>query len=193
MRIYLETERMQLRDFEAEDQNLILDLDSDPEVMRFINGGEPSSSEQAQKTIESILAHQQRYDHRLGVYRAHLKESGEFMGWFHLRPAKNDLLNLKSLELGYRLKQKFWRKGYATEGSKALIDKAFTDLGAEEVWARTLKGNISSQNVMKKVGMSFLCDYLETEVHGPAEPAVRYHLMRDNFSFEKTPNPESNK
>lgn len=181
MRIYLETERMLLRDFEAGDEKLILDLDSDPEVMRFISGGVPSTSEQALKTIEIILGHQERYGHRLGVFRAHLKETGEFMGWFHLRPAKNDLMNEKSLELGYRLKKKFWGKGFATEGSKALLEKALKEFTADEVWARTLKGNLASANVMKKVGMNFLCDYLETEVHGPAEPAVKYHLLRDDF------------
>lgn len=185
MRIYLETERMLLRDFEAGDEKFIQDLDSDPDVMRFISGGVPSGPEDAKRTIDIILGHQKRYEHRLGVYRTHLKENGEFMGWFHLRPGKKELENLRSLELGYRLKKKFWGQGFATEGSEALIEKAFGELGAEEVWARTLKGNLASANVMKKVGMSFLCDYLETEVHGPAEPAVKYVISKEQYCTVK--------
>ena len=178
---YLQTPRLYLTQFKPGDENLILDLDSDPEVMRFITGGTPSSVQQAASTMEIILSHQKRYDEKLGVFRAHLKDSDEFIGWFHMRPGKTELDNLESLELGYRLKKKFWGQGLATEGSLALLKKAFEELGAQDVWARTLKGNISSQNVMKKIGMNFLCDYLETEVHGPAEPAVKYRILRENF------------
>lgn len=186
MGFYLRTKRTILTQFSQGDEVLLLDLDSDPEVMRYISGGVPSTKKEAECAMERILGHQQRYDNRLGVFRCHLEESGEFMGWFHLRPGKHELDNLDSLELGYRLKQKFWGRGFATEVSRALIEKAFSELGALEVWARTLKGNTASQNVMQKVGMSFLCDYLETEVHGPAEPGVKFHLSRERFLSQKT-------
>ncbi len=181
MEIYLETERLRLTQFEAEDWKLLLDLDSDPEVMRFISRGVPSSEDHVKKVIETILSYRERFKERLGIFKAIEKDSGEFMGWFHLRPGKNELDNLKSLELGYRLKKKFWGCGFATEGSRALIEKAFSDPATEEVWARTLKDNLSSQNIMKKLGMSFIHDYLETEIHGPAEPAVRFAISRNDF------------
>lgn len=182
MKVYLETHRLKLVQFEAEDASLLLDLDSDPEVMRFISGGVPSSEEHITKVIETIMSYRKRFEDRLGIFKSIEKESGEFMGWFHLRPGKNELENLKSLELGYRLKKKFWGNGFATEGSKALVENAFHKQKADEVWARTLKGNLASQNIMKKIGMRFVCDYLETEVHGPAEPAVRYSILVKDLS-----------
>ena len=65
------------------------------------------------------------------------KSTGDFLGWFHLRPAP-DGGRPSEPELGYRLRRSAWGKGYATEGSRALIRKAFAELGAERVYAETM-------------------------------------------------------
>jgi RimJ/RimL family protein N-acetyltransferase len=43
MQVFLETERLVLRRFTEADVDNLFDLDSDPDVMRFLTGGRPTS------------------------------------------------------------------------------------------------------------------------------------------------------
>jgi len=54
------------------------------------------------------------------------------------------------------LKRSSWGKGYATEGSAALIDKGFANLGARRVVAIAFGENLPSRRVMEKVGMTLV-------------------------------------
>ena len=62
-------------------------------------------------------------------------------------------------ELGYRLRKDAWGQGYATEGSRALIQKGFAELGVSRVIASTYEDNIGSRRVMEKVGMRLVRSY----------------------------------
>lgn len=171
--LYLETERVRLRQYRPEDFERLLELNSDPAVMRYL-GGKPGTREEAESGAARTLMYRKKYSDRLGVFIAELRETGEFMGWFHLRPDRADLDNTKDLELGYRLKRKFWGKGYATEASKALVAKAFDELGASSVFAITDRDNAGSRRVMEKCGLSF-----ERECDDPwgRGRAVRYRAV----------------
>ena len=79
-------------------------------------------------------------------------------------------------ELGYRLVRSSWGKGYATEGSRALVRKAFEELGASRVYATTMVVNPASSRVMEKAGLRFVRvfqadwpDRIEGEEHGDVE------------------------
>jgi RimJ/RimL family protein N-acetyltransferase len=87
---------------------------------------------------------------RYGFWAAVEKSTGRFVGWFHLRPG--DGAGPDEPELGYRLRREVWGRGYATEGSLALIDKAFTELRADRVYASTMAVNVASRRVMEKAG-----------------------------------------
>ena len=77
-----------------------------------------------------------------------------FSGWFHFRPGhQSDITNI---DLGYRLRRAAWDKGYATEGSRALIDRGFTDLGVERVFAHTMSVNAASRHVLEKCGLAMV-------------------------------------
>lgn len=174
---YLQTKRVLLRQYHREDFEKLLELNSDPEVMRYLTNGVPGVREDVMSGVERTLFYQKKYSGELGVYTAELVERGEFMGWFHLRPAKTDLENTRVLELGYRLRRKFWGKGYATEVSLALVDKAFDGLNAESVFAQTLAQNMASRRVMEKIGMRFEKEFIDTE-YPRQGPAVLYRLFR---------------
>lgn len=180
-KIYLESPRIILREMTESDRANLKDLDSDPEVMRYLTDGAPSDDEKVSAAIARTLGYYQRFPNRFGLWAAILKETNEFTGWFLLRPDKHDPDNVKDLELGYRLKKKFWRQGYATEVSKLLIDKAFAQLGAETVWAKTMKKNVASWGAMIKLGMSFESEYTETEFPGDDKLGVRYRLTKDEW------------
>jgi RimJ/RimL family protein N-acetyltransferase len=131
---YLETERLALRRFTADDADLLIELDSDPAVMRYLTGGRSTAPEIVrERQLPNILAGYEKWDGDLGVFAAHEIDGGAFIGWFILRPTSEGPLD--EVELGYRLRQAAWGNGYATEGSRALLGKAFTQLGVRMVWA----------------------------------------------------------
>lgn len=182
---YLETERLILRHFTADDAELLIELDGDPEVMRFLSGGEPTPPERIrERVIPYILGGYERWDGKLGLFAAQERDGGAFIGWFLLRPEQDGPLD--EVELGYRLRRAAWGKGYATEGSTGLLGKAFTELGVRLVWAETMALNTGSQNVMKKVGMT-LARALDTPedmmmVEGAELGGVRYEITREQWS-----------
>src|SRR6266576_3576245 len=85
-----------------------------------------------------------------GFWAAVEKSSGRFVGWFHFRPAAAAHPN--EVVLGYRLLKSVWGKGYATEGSRALIHKGFAELGVQRVVAFTMVVHVASRRVMEKSG-----------------------------------------
>ena len=175
--VFLQTERLVLRRFRRADVNLLVDLDSDPDVMRFITGGIATPREEIEaEVLPAFLGYYDRYD-GYGFWAAVEREPRVFVGWFHLRPAPEAPVD--EPELGYRLNRAAWGRGLATEGSRALIDVAFTRLGARRVVAETMAVNAASRRVMEKVGMrlvrSFHQDWpyrIEGEEHGDVEYAM---------------------
>lgn len=176
MHIYLETERLILRRFTVDDVDDLTALDSDPEVMRYINGGVPTPREEMEHDyLPWWLAYYERGD-RYGFWAAIEKHTGEFLGWFHFRPLSGAPAD--EPELGYRLKRSAWGKGYSTEGSLALIDKGFRDFGVQRVVASTAPDNVASRRVMEKVGMTFVRAYMMTDPDEPQGEAVEYAVTR---------------
>jgi RimJ/RimL family protein N-acetyltransferase len=177
MDVYLETARLRLRRFTAGDVDRLVELDSDPAVMRFISGGRPTPRAEVEgELLPWWLAYYERYD-GYGFWAAIEKASGEFIGWFHLRP--HDESTPDEPELGYRLRAASWGMGYATEGSRALIDRAFRELGAVRVSAETMAVNSASRRVMEKAGLRYVRtfqqewpDTIDGDEHGDVEYAL---------------------
>jgi RimJ/RimL family protein N-acetyltransferase len=154
LHIFLETERLILRRFTTDDLDNLVELDSDPEVMRYITGGPPTPRELIELDfLPAWLAYYERGD-RYGFWATIEKSTGDFLGWFHFRPP-HDSSDPDVAELGYRLNRAAWGKGYATEGSRALIDKGFRELGVRRVVASTYQDNHASRRVMEKCGLTF--------------------------------------
>lgn len=180
--VYLQSPRLILKTFLESDFEYLVDLDSDPEVMRYLTDGRPTSPAQAKEIVSAVMQRAEKWQHRLGVWPAFDGASDEFVGWFHLRPAKTNPDDVKNLELGYRLKRKFWGKGFASEVSKLLVEKAFVELGADTVFATAMASNEGSTGVMKKVGMKFHSSYSEEAFPGANKEAVKYLISRSDWS-----------
>src|SRR4029079_4593563 len=87
--IFLETKRLILRRFTVADLDDLVELNSDPEVMRFLTGGKPSPREFIeQRTLPRILRQYEPFT-GFGTWAAIERSSGEFLGWFHFRPSKD--------------------------------------------------------------------------------------------------------
>jgi RimJ/RimL family protein N-acetyltransferase len=166
---------LQLRQLRPSDATLLEALDSDPEVMRYINGGI--------STPLSVIEHEvlprwmtwyaldppagywgiERVDDRAAPpVDAHPGTTpiSPFIGWIHLRP---DRVEPNEHEVGYRLKRSVWGHGLATEITRALIDHAMRSWGYERIVARCLIRNVASRRVMEKVGMRWESEFVYSE------------------------------
>src|SRR2546421_5355477 len=100
MEVFPETERLRLRRFTADDVDNLVELDGDPEVMRYINGGRLTPREEVETVIlPRILLYYERFD-AFGYWAAEETSTGEFVGWFALHPS--DDRPPGELALGYR-------------------------------------------------------------------------------------------
>ena len=188
MQVFLETERLVLRRFTEADVDNLVELDGDPDVMRFITGGRSTPRDEIQNEhLPNYLRYYERFA-GYGFWAVIEKSSGEFLGWFHFRPAPG--AEPGEVELGYRLRRSAWGKGYGTEGSRALIRKGFAELGVRRVVASTMVVNVASQRVMQKAGMTLARtfhqpwpDRIEGEEHGDVE----YALDRADWERQEAP------
>ncbi len=117
--------------------------------MRCITRGRSTPREQIRDEI--IPFHLDFYGRcdQFGTWAAEAGSTGDFLGWFHFRPGPR-----QSADLGYWLRRAAWNLGYATEGSRALIHKSFTDLGVQWVFAHAMAANAASRRVMEKSGLT---------------------------------------
>jgi RimJ/RimL family protein N-acetyltransferase len=177
--IILETPRLILRQFTENDVHNLVNLNSDPEVMRYLTGGRPTPSEEIRDQILPLhLDVYGRLD-RLGTWAAESSVTGEFLGWFHFRPGPDS--DITNIDLGYRLRRSAWNKGYATEGSRALIDRGFTELGVERVFAHTMTLNAASRHVLEKCGLTLVGTVPYEgpyEIEGAEQGQVLYALTK---------------
>ena len=180
--VFLETERLLLRRLTAADVDNLYALNSDPAVMRFLTGGRPIPLAEIQgELLPRYLEYYQRYT-GYGFWAAIERSSGDFLGWFHFRPAEG--AGPGEVELGYRLRQSAWGQGYATEGSRALIRKGFRMLGVERVVASTMAVNTASRRVMEKAGLRYVRTYHESwpePIEGTEHGEVEYALRKDEW------------
>lgn len=96
---FLETDRLVLRAFTEADADHLYQLNGDRDVMWFLSGGEPTPREVVvNRIIPFFLSFYERND-GLGFWAAQTRSAGDFLGWFHLRPAEGG-----SVDLGYRLR-----------------------------------------------------------------------------------------
>jgi RimJ/RimL family protein N-acetyltransferase len=182
LEVFLETARLVLRRFTEDDVDNLVELDGDPDVMRFINGGRPTPRDEIENDLlPRFLDYYERFA-GYGFWAAVEKSTGSFVGWFHFRPAEG--ADPDEIELGYRLRKSAWGKGYATEGSRALIHKGFAELGVQRVTASTMVVNVGSRRVMEKAGLRLVRTFHQEwpdEIEGDEEGDVEYALLRSEW------------
>jgi len=186
--IVLETPRLTLRQFTENDVDNLFNLNSDPAVMRYPTGGRPTPREEIRDQILPFhLSVYGRLD-RLGTWAAESSATGEFLGWFHFRPGPD--ADITDIELGYRLRRPAWNKGYATEGSRALISRGFTELGVERVFAHTMTLNAASRHVLEKCGLTLVGTLPYDgpfEIEGAEQGQVEYALTKVDWEASQAP------
>ena len=155
----IETERLLLREMRVEDLEGMFTLDSNPNVHKYLGNKPIKTKAEALKTIESVL--QQYRERGIGRFAVIEKESNQFIGWSGIRLNTEYNMNgfTKYYDVGYRLIERFWGKGYATESGKASINYAFNEMKLPELYATTEIGNKASHNALIKIGLHYESDF----------------------------------
>lgn len=144
----LTTARIALRPLTGADVEDLVELDSDPAVMRYLTGRAATRSE----VLEGRMAQRTDPGHEalgLGYWCGFRRENGAFLGWWCLTPRSGRGL----AELGYRLRRDAWGQGLASEGARALLRHGFTTVGLRGVVAETMAVNTGSRRVLEALGM----------------------------------------
>ncbi|WP_372671370.1 GNAT family N-acetyltransferase [Amycolatopsis kentuckyensis] len=177
----LHTARLTLVPLTDEHIELEYELDSDPEVMRYLTG-------RASTRTEVERAHKRRTDVApgFGFWMGFAEE--DFIGWWILRPPHGpDQPDIEGeAELGYRLLRSQWRRGYAREGSLELLRYGFKELGLNRIFAQTMAVNTPSRATMASIGMTFARAFTsaaeyEDPIKGAEQGEVEYEITRSDW------------
>jgi RimJ/RimL family protein N-acetyltransferase len=193
----LHTDRLLLVPLADRHLDLEIELDSDPEVLRYLSG-------RAHTRDEVVGGHARRLalarkvpglgfwmafgtdGGARGSTRPATEDAGDFVGLMMLPPAHGpDQPDDPSVaDLGYRIMRRYWRQGLATEASRTLLRHAFVTVGIRRVIAQTMAVNAASRGVMASVGMSYVRTNFpvwDEPLPGANEGEVEYELTRADW------------
>jgi ribosomal-protein-alanine N-acetyltransferase len=147
--ISIPTERLILRQWRESDLQPFYELNSNPTVMEFLPA--VRNREQSDELAGEI---QKRIDENgWGMWAVEEKGSEAFIGFVGLNRPTDELPFNPCIEVGWRLSEEYWGKGYATEAGKKALEIAFHELSLQEVVSFTAVRNKRSEAVMKRLGM----------------------------------------
>ncbi|WP_347218227.1 GNAT family N-acetyltransferase [Chryseobacterium sp.] len=170
----LETERLILRKLEDTDDERMFLMDSDPEVMKYLETP-VTAIEQSRNGIKMI---QKQYaENGVGRLAVVEKESGLMIGWCGLKLLKEPINGyVETLDLGYRFIPEFWGKGYAWEAAKATLDYGFNELKASSIYAYADSENTGSNHILRKLGFENTGEFEDSGVK-----CSWYELKREKY------------
>jgi [ribosomal protein S5]-alanine N-acetyltransferase len=155
MEIFVETERLILREILPSDEQGMFELDSDPEVHTYLGNNPVKILQESREMI--IMIRQQYIDHGIGRWAVIEKKTNNFIGWAGFKLVKEEINGHSDFyDLGYRFIKKYWGKGFATEAAKACIDYGFKKMNLSEIYARTMVDNLNSRKVLEKAELTFV-------------------------------------
>src|SRR6266478_7933133 len=150
MKVFLETDRLFLREYVEEDAEAFFNLNSDPEVLRFVPDKRLLNVEQARQIL---------VDHPIADYRKYgfgrgaciLKSTGEQIGFAGLKY----LEELGEIDVAFRLMRTYWGQGLATEAALASVRYGFDKLRLKSAAGRIMPANVASVRVLEKTGLRY--------------------------------------
>ena len=164
MKLILKTERLILREMLVSDAEALFEMDSNPKVHQYLWNKPLKNSSEVQSYIESVK--NQYWENNIGRFVVVLKETNELIGWAGLK-YNTEMVNNKIhfYDIGYRLNERFWGKGYASEASFAWLDYGFNVMKIKVMEAAAHSDNIASNKILLKIGLKMTEQYLEDGVY----------------------------
>jgi RimJ/RimL family protein N-acetyltransferase len=179
----LRTRRLSLVPLTEEHLDHEVELDSDPEVMRYLGKGTVRERDEVQGHHRDRLATAELVP-GLGFWVGF--ENGQFVGWWLLGPPQHaDHGPVEGhAELGYRLLRRYWRQGFASEGSRELLRHGFEDLGLDRIFAETMVVNEASRATMASIGLQYVRTFeidWDQPIPGADQGGVEYAITREQW------------
>ena len=172
----LQTRKLTLSPCCPSDSADFIDLERDPEVMRFLNGGHAVDHERSYPDATFLMPR----GTEAHVWTARRTTNGAFVGWFCLWPESE-----RVAELGYRLRRMDWGQGLASEGASALVNWGFNGGRYDKIFASTMTVNYASRRVLEKIGLNYARTiYVDwpDPIPGIEDGLVQYELMRSGWN-----------
>ncbi|MDN5709992.1 MAG: GNAT family N-acetyltransferase [Planococcus sp. (in: firmicutes)] len=155
----------------ASDRTPFAALNANPNVMEFFP--KTLSCAESDALVDRIETHFEEKGY--GLWAVERKEDKAFIGFIGLLDVNFDIGIEDATEIGWRLDQQFWKKGYATEGAKACLTYAFNELGKKEIYSFTSMINTPSETVMNRIGMEKAGEFDHPRV--PEGSPLRKHVL----------------
>lgn len=163
----LATERLVLRPFALADADALTALWRDPDVRRYLWDDRLVTGDE---TLDAIHRSDELWrSHGCGQFTIRLRDSSELIGFAGLFSMDEG----PEIELIYGLAPAYWKAGYATEASRAVLDFVFGNLAIERLVARTDRPNVASAGVMRRLGMR--------DITRDDDPYIVYALDRADY------------
>jgi RimJ/RimL family protein N-acetyltransferase len=179
----LRTERLELVPLSEDHLSFLVDLNSDPEVHRFLYHRGLTAEETEERLRRAVAAAADGLGHWIG------SSDGEPIGLWMLQPPHGPSQPQVpgEADLGYRLPQRHWRRGYASEGARELVRHGFEDLGLTRIFAQTMAVNQPSRATMASVGLTFVRAFAEefdVPIPGHEHGEVEYDITQERWLTE---------
>ena len=173
--VVAETERLRLRTWDPADLDEFIRHTNTPAVMRWLGGVWPR--EDQVKAFERIEGYQRDFGHSLWIVER--KSDMALLGFCGLKRVNSPGATCAGdFEVGWRLREDAWGQGFAKEAAIASLDLAFVQFGAAHVVALTVPGNVDSQGLMKRLGMTRRedLDFVDDRFGPEMNPTIVYRI-----------------
>jgi len=148
IRTSLETVRLRLRLFTPDDVQIMFELSTDPDVIKYADTPAKDLHEAKQRLEQGPLSDYEKYGY--GRFAVELKETGKVIGFCGIKY----LPEIDLPEVGYRYLPAYWGRGIGTEAARACVEFAREDLKIKKLIALIMPENIASIKLAEKLGMS---------------------------------------
>lgn len=176
----IETERLVLRSWQADDVDAFLVVNSDPEVMATL--GPVMNRDQVAATIARMQGIEAEHGHCFWAMVRQL--DNRLIGWCGAIRGSAPTIVGKP-EIGWRMARDCWGHGYATEAAAVTLDWLFGNRPDDAAWAITTPANRGSRAVMERLGMEYLqeldFDHPGIPVDDPLLRHVTYRIGREQW------------
>ncbi|MEN8138095.1 MAG: GNAT family N-acetyltransferase [Bacteroidota bacterium] len=172
----IKTERFSMEKISMKDKSSWMEFIQSQEALKFISF--IRSTEQACE--DWILRQMERYDNNEGGLYGMYTAKGELIGQCGLLLQEID--GKEELEIGYHVMPEYWNNGYAFEAANAWKNYAFQNRINNSLISMIHTGNIASQEVAKKNGMT-----LEKETFYKDLPVGIYRITYADWLQEQDP------
>jgi len=172
---FLRSRRLGFRFWRRSDFELACGLWGDPRVTRLIDARGQLSENQVRERLEQEIALAERC--KVQYWPIFLLSNDGHVGCCGLRPYK---LPQKIYEIGFHIRPEYWRRGFAFEAARAVIEYAFEALGAAGLFAGHNPANTASARLLAKLGFCYthLEYYAPTGLDHPS-----YSMTVDDYAL----------